>query len=97
MNITDIIIKKTAGFVGDISAKQNTLFDKDKAAEYMKNTAAEKIRAIITEMQEDARAADLFNGMKKGKLHHLAMEAGKVGLIHGCTTWAKEIYEHSKQ
>lgn len=97
MNIADIVIKKTAGMIGDIAAKNRTSFDTNKAREYMKKTSAEQVRAIVQTMRADAKQADFAGGIERGKVHQLVKTAAQVSLVHGCSQWAADIYEHSKQ
>ena len=95
--VTDFIISKTVRLSVEIAQNNGHDLDDQKATKYIKDTAAEKIPAILKESQEDAKSGDVFGGLGQGRIDPLAMEAGKIGLVHGCTKWAKEICEQCKQ
>ncbi len=62
----------------------------------MQSTFKERVSAILTEVQKDAKDADfLGQGYKNGRIPAMSMHAGKISLQHGIVMYAKYLVENA--
>jgi len=71
-----------------ISVNQGKDFDSDKASAFMSSTFANRVKSISAEAKSDYEQA-LFMGQA------MAKTCFSVAMKHGCTMYAKDIFEHS--
>jgi hypothetical protein len=78
-----------------ISVNEGVEFDAVMAEAYFHMTLTERIPKILEEAKSDALKGDLFGGLDSMRIDPLCRKCFEIGLKHGITMYAKEIFEHS--
>ncbi len=89
------IINKTIEYCHAIGRHQDIKFDPKKAQTYMQSTLKERVKQIFATCKTEAETADIFEGLKTGKIHSLVKTTFQVTLSHECTMYAKDIVNNS--
>lgn len=92
-NLGEWLSKKIIELIVRISKYQNIDFDNKLAAEYLKQTAKDRFKAIITQVkaeQEESKESLIFSSKAwQSKIF-------EVNLTHALLTYAKEVINYSK-
>ena len=90
-NLFQHMVNLTIESVKTISRNKGISFNPNEVKAKMQSTYKEKFASIFAEMQKDAKEADLFNQLERGKVGALSMQCARVSLHHGCVMYAKEL------
>ena len=91
-NSTQTILSKVADYVMQLNLQRGEPLTNEELKSRMQATIREGVTKILDEVKKDAKEADLFGNLDRGKIDPLVTLAASVALNHACLMYAKTLF-----